>query len=58
VGGRLLADFVLRLLEIDPNGILNPANLFTPEPPIAPAPGQFGFGDLAVFAGVATRPST
>ena len=56
VGGRLLADFVLRLLEIDPNGILNPANLFTPEPPIAPAPGEFGFADLALFAGVATRP--
>lgn len=56
VGGRLLADFVLRLLEIDPNGILNPANLFSPEPPIAPAPGQFGFGDLAVFADVASRP--
>jgi Animal haem peroxidase len=55
-GARISVDFFTRLLEIDPHGILNPRNSFSPQPPIAPAPGQFGFGDLLVFAGVATRP--
>jgi hypothetical protein len=55
-GARISADFFIRLLQIDPQGILHPDASFTPQPPIAPAPGQFGFADLLLFAGVATPP--
>jgi hypothetical protein len=55
-GARIIGDVVLKLLEIDPNGILNPNVNFTPSPPIAPTPGQFGIADLLVTAGVASYP--
>jgi hypothetical protein len=55
-GARIIGDVILRLMEIDPAGILNPAVNFTPRPPIAPAVGQFGLADLLVTAGVATYP--
>jgi Animal haem peroxidase len=50
VGARICADVLLRLIELDPNGILQLP--FTPMPPIAPEPGQFGIADLLRFAGV------
>jgi hypothetical protein len=55
-GARIIGDVILRVIEIDPTGILSPLNNFTPKPPIAPAPGQFGIADLLVTAGVATYP--
>jgi hypothetical protein len=55
-GARIIGDVILRVLEMDPTGILNPLVNFTPKPPIAPAPGQFGIADLLVTAGVATYP--
>jgi hypothetical protein len=51
VGGRIVTDVFLGLL---PSLITTSA--WVPRPPVAPAVGQFGIGDLAVFAGVATRP--
>lgn len=70
VGARIVADIFLRLLQIDKDSILNGNqgdnqnqdqqgqhdDRFLPEPPIAPAEGQFTFADFLVFAGVATRP--
>jgi hypothetical protein len=55
-GAAIIGDFILRMLEIDPHGILNPNVNFTPKPPIAPAKGQFQMADLLVFAGVANYP--
>jgi hypothetical protein len=60
VGGRIVTDVFLGLLAADPNGLLHDNSPdhggFTPQPPIAPTAGQFGIGDMAVFAGVAVRP--
>jgi hypothetical protein len=50
VGARICADVLLRLIDLDPHGITH--GNFTPQPPIAPAPGQFSMGDLLKFAGV------
>ena len=50
VGARICADVLLRMIQLDPLGILQQP--FTPTPPIAPEPGQFGFADLLRFAGV------
>ena len=49
VGARICVDVLLRLLEQDGNGV--PGN-WVPEPPVAPAPGQFRISDLLRFAGV------
>ena len=49
VGARICVDVLLRLLQQDGNGV--PGN-WTPQPPIAPAPGQFRIADLLRFAGV------
>ena len=49
VGARICVDVLLRLLELDGNGV--PGN-WTPEPPVAPAAGQFAISDLLRFAGV------
>jgi heme peroxidase len=49
VGARICVDVLLRLLELDSNGV--PGN-FTPQPPVAPAAGQFRISDLLTFAGV------
>lgn len=51
VGARICADVLLRLIELDPHGILA-GNGFSPQPPIAPAAGQFGISDLLQFAQV------
>jgi hypothetical protein len=57
VGGRIVADVFTGLLKADEDGLLHGDNRkFVPEPPIAPTRGQFGLGDMAVFAGVAVRP--
>jgi len=50
VGARICADVLLRMIQLDPLGILQQP--FTPTPPIAPEPGQFGIADLLRFAGV------
>ncbi len=50
VGARICVDVLLRLIQLDPNGILQQP--FTPMPPIAPEAGQFGIADLLRFAGV------
>lgn len=50
VGARICADVLLRLIELDPQGITH--GNFSPAPPIAPAPGQFRIADLLRFAGV------
>jgi hypothetical protein len=55
-GARMIGDVILRVIELDPAGILNPNVNFTPRPPIAPSVGQFGIADLLVTAGVATYP--
>jgi hypothetical protein len=55
-GAMIIGDVILRLMEIDPAGILNPRVNFTPRPPIAPSVGSFGIADLLVAAGVATYP--
>ena len=52
VGGRLVADVMVQLLQEDSNSILN--NPFTPGAPVTPIPGQFRLADLFVFAGLAT----
>jgi Animal haem peroxidase len=49
VGARICVDVLLRLLELDSNGV---PGSFTPAPPVAPAAGQFGISDLLRFAGV------
>jgi hypothetical protein len=56
-GGIVILDppaRLIRLLENDGGGILRTG--FTPMPPIAPSPGQFGLADFLVYAGVTTRP--
>jgi hypothetical protein len=49
VGARICVDVLLRLLMLDDNGV---PGSWTPEPPVAPAAGQFGVSDLLTFAGV------
>lgn len=62
VGGRIVADVILGVLKSDKDGLLHDNSpqhgKWQPTPPIAPAAGQFGIGDMAVAAGVATRPGT
>ena len=48
-GARICVDVLLRLLMQDGNGV---PGAWTPQPPIAPAPGQFRISDLLKFAGV------
>ena len=56
-GGRIVADVFTGIMKTDKNGLLHGnGKKFQPVPPIAPAAGQFGLADLAVFAGVAVRP--
>jgi hypothetical protein len=54
VGGRIVADVFVRLLEIDRNSILN--TKFVPVAPIASATGQLTMSDLLLYAGVAPPP--
>jgi hypothetical protein len=52
VGGRIVAEVILGLLERDKSSYLHPSNKgFRPQPPIAREPGVFMMGDLLKFAG-------
>jgi hypothetical protein len=53
VGGRIMAETLVGLLQRDPNSYLYLNAAWKPAPPIAPMPGQFGFVDLLKFAGAA-----
>jgi hypothetical protein len=59
-GARIVADAFLGSMTADKDGLLHDnsktSRRWLPEPPVAPARGQFGIEDLLVFAGVATRP--
>jgi hypothetical protein len=56
VGGRIVADVMVRLLEIDKDSILRGERSFTPGGPESPTAGRFGLADLFVFARLAQRP--
>ena len=56
VGARIVADVLLRLMKINANGVF--AGGFSPAPPVAPVPGQFGLADLLRFAGVVPSGAT
>jgi hypothetical protein len=53
VGGRIMAEVLVGLLQRDPNSYLYLNAAWKPAPPIAPATGQFGFVDLLKYAGAA-----
>ena len=52
-GGRIVAEVILGILAADFNSYFYAHRIFKPQPPIAPAPGQFKIGDLLRFAGSA-----
>ena len=52
VGGRIVAEVLVGLLQKDPNSYLYNNPGWKPAPPIAPASGQFTMADLLKFAGV------
>jgi hypothetical protein len=53
VGGRIVAEVLVGLLQRDPNSYLYLDAAWKPAPPIAPTTGQFTFVDLLRFAGAA-----
>jgi hypothetical protein len=53
VGGRIMAETLVGLLQRDPNSYLYLDAAWKPAPPIAPTTGQFGFVDLLKYAGAA-----
>jgi hypothetical protein len=53
VGGRIVAEVILGLLDFDKSSYLRMAPIWKPEPPIAREPGLFEMGDLLKFAGAA-----
>jgi hypothetical protein len=53
VGGRIMAETLVGLLQRDPNSYLYLDAAWKPAPPIAPTTGQFTFVDLLKFAGAA-----
>jgi hypothetical protein len=53
VGGRIMAEVLVGLLQRDPNSYLYLDPAWKPAPPIAPAIGQFTFVDLLKYAGAA-----
>jgi hypothetical protein len=52
VGGRIVAEVLLGLLEADPGSYMNAEPGWRPTMPSA-EPGEFGMADLVVFAGTA-----
>ena len=52
VGGRIVAEVLVGLLQRDPNSYLYLNAAWKPAPPVAPAAGQFGFVDLLRYAGL------
>ena len=55
VGGRIVAEVLLGLLEADPGSYRNAEPGWRPTLPSA-EPGEFGMADLVVFAGAAGTP--
>jgi hypothetical protein len=55
VGGRIMAETLVGLLQRDPNSYLYLDPSWKPAPPIAPVTGKFEFADLLTFAGAAQR---
>jgi hypothetical protein len=55
VGGRIMAETLVGLLQRDPNSYLYLDPSWKPAPPIAPETGKFDFADLLTFAGAAKR---
>jgi hypothetical protein len=53
VGGRIMAEVLVGLLQRDPNSYLYLDPAWKPAPPLAPATGQFTFVDLLRYAGAA-----
>jgi hypothetical protein len=53
VGGRIMAEVLVGLLQRDPNSYLYLDPAWKPVPPIAPTTGQFTFVDLLRYAGAA-----
>lgn len=53
MGGRIVAEVLVGLLQRDPNSYLYLDPAWKPAPPIAPVTGQFTFVDLLRYAGVA-----
>jgi hypothetical protein len=53
VGGRIMAETLVGLLQRDPNSYLYLDAAWKPASPIAPATGQFTFVDLLKYAGAA-----
>jgi Animal haem peroxidase len=53
VGGRIMAETLVGLLQRDPNSYLYLNAAWKPAPPIAPTAGVFGFVDLLKYAGAA-----
>jgi hypothetical protein len=50
VGGRIVTEVILGLLNADRNSYLHSRRFFTPSPPIAAVRGEFRMGDLIKFA--------
>jgi hypothetical protein len=53
VGGRIMAEVLVGLLQRDPNSYLYLNAAWKPAPPIAPTTGRFTFVDLLKYAGAA-----
>jgi hypothetical protein len=53
VGGRIMAETLVGLLQRDPNSYLYLDAAWKPAPPIAPTTGNFEFVDLLKYAGAA-----
>jgi hypothetical protein len=53
VGGRIVAEVLVGLLQRDPNSYLYLDPAWKPAPPLAPVTGQFTFVDLLRYAGAA-----
>jgi hypothetical protein len=53
VGGRIMAEVLVGLLQRDPNSYLYLDPSWKPAPPIASETGKFSFADLLKFAGAA-----
>jgi hypothetical protein len=53
VGGRIVAEVLVGLLQRDPNSYLYLDPAWKPAPPLAPTTGQFTFADLLKYAGAA-----
>jgi hypothetical protein len=51
VGGRIMTEVLVGLLQRDPNSYLYLDPSWKPTPPIAPTTGKFGFVDLLRYAG-------